>query len=177
MAISPTTEAKIKSDLYQGAEVQATAKKYGVGRTSVYRINNKMQEEAMNKKVHQVRQATPEALELVVEKVRETAPLTDNPRQAEVIKAEVAAVISGAQSLNLLELEFHTTFNKVLTRANAMLDNENLNIIDWQIITNTLAGAFKEVFHQSTTTINNMALGDNVGSQTSLSMFQGRMKS
>jgi len=177
MAISPTTEAKIKADLYQGADIKKTATKYGVGRTSVYRINNKMQEEAMNKKVHHVRQATPEALQLVVDKVKETAPQTTSFDQANIIKGEVEAVINGAQSLNLLELEFHTTFNKVLTRANSMLDNENINIIDWQIITTTLAGAFKEVFHQSTTTINNMALGDNVGSQSSLSLFQGRMKS
>jgi len=168
MAMSPTKLAEVQGLLVQGMEIKAITDKTKVSRASVYNIRTEMNEDAKKNQINELGRAAPAILSEVAKGIRDRAPLA--------LEGEVEKLLGAAESLQRLEVGFHSSFDNVLKKANAMLQEDNLSIIDWQIITNTLAGAFKDIYNSKGTTVNVAQMGG-AGGDNSLSMFQSRMKS
>lgn len=163
--MSPTQRAEVEGLLIQGMEVKEITAKTKVSRAQVYNIRTELHATRNDNNIHVLANATPEILASVANGIRDRAPVA--------LEGEVEKLLDAAQSLQKLETSFHASFDNVLAKANEMLKQDNLSIIDWQIITNTLSSAFKDIYHTKGTTIN-VGQAGSVGGN-SLSMFQSRM--
>ena len=168
MKRSEKKKLQVQTMLVQGMDVLDIAKELNMSRSKVYDIRNEMEDDAINNSVNDLCKATPAILNEVASKVRARAPL--------VLEDEVTRVLDAAESLQRLEVSFHKTFANILTRANEILDREDLTIPQWQTVTNTLSNAFKEIYNSKGTTIN-VAQADSISGATknSVTMFQPRM--
>ncbi len=157
-------KAKILADLGSGVAPKIVAERHNISRATAYNMREANRKEKENAAaVDMSRRKT--VLGKVITTMQETAP--------EEVRADLEEILNSAESLQKLEVGFHDTFTNVLTVANRLMMEPNVSIIDWQIITNTLATAFKDIFNASGTTIN-VAQGG--AGENSLSMFQSRMK-
>ncbi len=168
MAMSPAKLAEVQGLIVQGVEIKVITEKTKVSRASVYNIKNEMEADAKKNQINELGRATPAILSEVAKGIRDRAPLA--------LEGEVEKLLGAAESLQRLETNFHNSFDNVLIKANQMLKSEDLSLIDWQIITNVLAGAFKDIYNSKGTTVNVAQMGGQ-GGDNSLSMFQSRMKS
>ena len=165
--MSPTKKAEVQGLIVKGLDIKMITEKTKVSRATIYNMKKEMEDDAKANSINELGRATPAILAEVAQQVRDKAPLA--------LEGEVEKLLGAAESLQRLEVSFHGSFDKVLSSANMILDREDLSIIDWQIVTNTLASAFKDIYNSKGTTIN-VAQADNVaGNQNSLSMFQSRM--
>jgi len=171
MAISPKTLANIKADLAKNVEVKTIAEKYKVGRASVYNIRTAMTEKDYERAIIDTARVTPQSLKIVQEAIEANESIIP----ADVVE-DLKATVDALESLQLLEVKMHDTLTLALDKASMLLNQENLSIIDWQIITNTIASCHKDVFSKGSVT-NNLIQGDMVGSKkgNNLTMFQSRM--
>ena len=169
MALSPRKRAEVQALIVRGLDIKTIADKTKVSRAQIYNMRAELEEDAKNNSVAELGKASPAIIKEVVKDIKARTPLA--------LEGEVEKLIGAAESLQKLEVSFHKTFDNVLERANEMMKQEDLTIVDWQIITNTLAGAFKDIYNSKGTTIN-VANADNVAGQqaNSLTMFQSRMK-
>jgi len=168
MAISPMKLAEVQGLLVQGVDIKTITDKTKVSRATVYNIKTEMTDDAKNNHINELGRATPAILKEVAMGIRNRAPLA--------LEGEVEKILGAAESLQRLEVSFHSSFDNVLIKANDMLKDDTLSLIDWQIITNTLSNAFKEIYNSKGTTVNVAQMGGQ-GGDNSLSMFQSRMKS
>ena len=168
MAISPMKLAEVQGLLVQGVDIKTITDKTKVSRATVYNIKTEMTDDAKNNHINELGRATPAILKEVAMGIRNRAPLA--------LEGEVEKILGAAESLQRLEVSFHSSFDNILTKANEMLKGDNLSLVEWQIITNTLSGAFKDIYNSKGTTVNVAQMGGQ-GGDNSLSMFQSRMKS
>jgi len=166
MAISPKARAEVQGMIVQGVDSLTIAKKTKVSRASIYNIRKELEDDTENNRIHELGKASPAILTEVVNGIKARSP--------KALEAEVGKLLDAAESLQRLELSFHATFDSVLQQANTLLSSEKLSVVEWQIITSTLATAFKDIYNSKGTTIN-VAQAGNVSNGNSLSMFQGRM--
>ena len=166
--MSPAKLAEVQGLIVQGMEIKDITAKTKVSRASVYNIKNEMVKDAEANQINELGRATPAILAEVANGIKNRAPLA--------LEGEVEKLLGAAESLQRLEVSFHSSFDNVLKKANEMLQDDNLSLIDWQIITNTLSNAFKDIYNSKGTTVNVQQLGGQ-GGDNSLSMFQSRMKS
>lgn len=166
--MSPARLAEVQGLLVQGLDVKEIMDKTKVSKGSIYTIRANMLEDAKNNNINEVGRVTPVILQEIVEGIKSRAPLA--------LEGEIQKVLGAAESLQRLECSFHDAFNNVLKKANDILKQEDLSIVDWQIVTNVLAGAFKDIYNSKGTTVNVAQMGG-AGGDNSLSMFQSRMKS
>jgi len=159
--------ARITVELENGVPTKDIAEEYGVSRSSVHRIYGTLQREKSRAAIVDLsRVNNPEKrLTQAIEDMKVIAPKS-SIRQLDKI-------IDTAKSLEHLEAGYHEAFENILSTANEMLTKPDLSIIDWQIITNTLANAFKCIFNTSGTTIN---LNQSGQGESKLTMFQARMR-
>ena len=163
--MSPAKLAEVQGLIVQGVEIKVITEKTKVSRASVYNIKNEMEADAKKNQINELGRATPAILAEVAKGIRDRAPLA--------LEGEVEKLLGAAESLQRLEVGFHSSFDNVLKKANAMLQEDNLSIIDWQIVTNTLASAFKDIYNSKGTTVTVAQMGGPEGNN--LSMFQSRM--
>lgn len=165
--LTPATKSKIMSELAKGDDLpKVIAKRHGVSTATVYTIKNRMLTDQTDGNIKKVTDAEVEVLEALV------VGLEDAPKE---FKATAMKIIDGAKSLKKLELGFHSTFYKVLRVANDKLDDPNIKLSDWHLITTTLASAFDKIYSGGNNTFN-IAQGD-INTQTNkLSMMQGKMR-
>jgi len=171
MAISPKKRAEVQGLLVAGVEPVQIAAQVRVSRATVYEIKKKMDADAMERDISTLsHEVAPSIVSQVAKRVRDEGPLA--------FEGEVDKVLNGVQSLQKLEVRFHETFTKLLDKADDILEQDGVTIVDWQIVSNTLANAFKEIYNSKGTTIN-VANADNINGQqsNSLTMFQSRMRS
>jgi len=168
MAMSPAKLAEVQGLIVQGMEIKDITAKTKVSRASVYTIRKGMEDDAKNNNINELGRANPAILKEVALGIRNRAPLA--------LEGEVEKLLGAAESLQRLEVSFHSTFDNVLEKANEILKRDDLSLIDWQIVTNTLSNAFKDIYNSKGTTVNVAQMGGQ-GGDNSLSMFQSRMKS
>ena len=159
-------ETKIRSLLVIGEKPKDIAEKLDVGYQKVLKIRKDMEAEKANAKVADVVSMDPVALELIVEKAKENAP-------ARVVK-QLETMHEGITGLQMLDNEFHTTFSKILTRAEEFLDDDKLTPAQWVSITNALSNAYNNIF-------NNSGVNVHVDNSTKINtgkvdMFKGAMR-
>ena len=171
MALTPKVIANINHDLNKGVDVKDIASKYKVGRATVYNMRAELKEKGFETNIIDTARVTPQALDVVIKAV-EANSATVPADFAEDVQKTVDAL----KSLQLLEVKMHSTLQLALTKAEDILNQENLSIIDWQIVMNTIANCHKDVFSKGSVT-NNLINGDMVGNKKgdSLTMFQSRM--
>jgi len=90
------------------------------------------------------------------------------------LQEEASTALRTIDSLRKLERSFHDSFNKILDRANIILDQEHITTKEWVTVTNTLSSSFKDIFNSTGTTIN-VAQAGSVGAtdnSKNLTMFQ-----
>jgi hypothetical protein len=166
MGLSATKRAEVQGLIVQGLGIREIVDQTKVSRATVYQIKADLEHDAAKNRVDELGKASPAILREVALGIKARAPLA--------LEGEVEKLLDAAESLQRLEISFHSSFDNILKRANAMLDDDGLSLVDWQIITNTLAGAFKDIYNSKGTTIN-VAQAGNVSNGNSLSMFQGRL--
>jgi len=147
-------------------DAQKIADMFGISRANVYSIRNRMAEDKNKQNTQTIHHTNPALLDLVVDTLEETMP-------AELV-VEANKLIDSARSLQQLETEFHVTFKLILAKSVLFMNDEDLSLVDWQIITNTLAAAFKDIYNTTGTTIN-VAKADSIGGTQNLTMLKGRM--
>ncbi len=167
MAMSPARLAEVQGLIVQGMEIKDITVKTKVSRASVYNIKNEMVQDAQDNQINELGRAAPGILQEVANGIRDRAPLA--------LEGEVEKLLGAAESLQRLETNFHKSFDNILNKANHMMTQDNLTLIEWQIITNTLSSAFKDIYNSKGTTVNVAQMGGQGGDST-LTMFQGRMK-
>ena len=99
------------------------------------------------------------------------------PEHLQIIKdnlPEIADVVDGVSGLQLLDTKFHSVMIKALDKVGGFLDRDDLKVTEWVAITNSLSGAYNNIF-------NNKGVNVNVNngtqfSDTKLSMFKGSMR-
>lgn len=165
MAISAKKKAEIEGLIVRGMDIRDITDKTKVARATVYSIRKELIEGSSDRDITTLSQAAPAILAEVATDIRNRAPIA--------LEEEVEKLLDAAQSLQRLETNFHESFELILIRAKALLNQDNLSVLEWTMITNTLSSAFKDVFHTKGTTIN-VGQAGSVGSN-SLTMFQSRM--
>ncbi len=167
MAMSPLKLGEVQGCIVLGMEVKDIALQTKVDRSTIYKIRKELEDDARESRANELGKASPAILAEVANGIRDRAPLA--------LEAEVEKILGAAESLQKLEVSFHSTFDNVLAKANQILKQEELSLVEWQIVTNTLSNAFKDIYNSKGTTVNVAQMGGQ-GGDNSLSMFHSRMK-
>ena len=159
-------ETKIRSLLAIGEKPKDIASKLDVGYPKVLKIRKDMDAEKTNASIDDVVMLDPVALELIVDKAKENAP-------AKVVK-KLESMHEGISGLQKLDNEFHTTFSKILTKAEEFLNGDDLTPAQWVSITNALSNAYNNIFNSSG--VNVHVDNSTKVSNSSVAMMKGAMR-
>lgn len=160
----------VKARIIAGDSPESIMEEHNVSLGFIMRTKKELIQNIKETDTQIVTEATPQLLQEVAEEVKKRTP--------QDLRGEVNKLVKGVDSLQRLETSFHEAFDLILLRANDLLSREDIKVTEWQIVTNTLSNAYKDVFHSKGTTIN-VAQADNINGQqaNNLTMFQSRMKS
>jgi len=156
-------ELRAKSLLAMGEKPKEVAEKTGVNYQKVLKLRKDLDEE----NTPDVTTIDPAAVQLIVDKAKED----DVPA---VMIRKLEKVAEGVTGLQKLDNEFHTTFSKILSKAEEFLDSEKLKPSEWVAITNALSGAYNNIFNNSGVNVH-VDNSTNVSS-TAVSMMRGAMR-
>ena len=158
--------AKAEGLLSMGEKPRDIAEKIGLNYQAVLAVRKEMEDKRAKAKVLDLSSIDPVAMELIVDKAKQGAPTS-------VVK-KLEVVSEGVKGLHLLDNEFHTTFSKVLTKAEEFLNDDKLTAAQWVSITNALSNAYNNIFNNSG--VNVHVDNSTSVSATSLSMMKGAMR-
>ncbi len=157
---------QILAELREGKKSKELSEKYGVPYITIQTWKQKLNKGGADEKIQQLVQIDESALQVVVEKVKESAP----PKVAK----EIEKVVDGVVGLQKLEPEFHTLVTKLLTKAESFADAEDLAVKDWVAISNSIGLLYANIFNKSGVNVN--VLNQTTVHGEKMSMFKGSMR-
>ncbi len=158
--------SSVRALLKLGEKPKDISERTGVPYQKVLSVKKGMVSDDANRQVSEIASMDPVALDIIVEKAKTEAP-------ARVV-ADLERVREGVSGLQKLDSEFHTTFSKILGRAEEFLDSDKLKPSEWVAITNALSSAYNNIFNNSGVSVN--VDNSTKVSATSLSMFKGSLR-
>jgi len=148
MALDTNTRLAIQAKLRLGTPPKEVSEQLDIKLSTVYAIHQKMKATKADEVVDELNNIPLETITHIVEEAKVLAPV-----QAK----ELDAVVSGIDGLKKLDKSFQTTMTGVLKRFDLMLLDQDLELKDIVIISNTTANAYEKVFAAGT----NIHIGDN----------------
>ena len=153
--------------IVQGKSEEEIKEKLNYAPETIKLAAKKMRRESKYKHIDKLARASEPVVNALYTQLMNEAPSAD-------VRDEAGVALHTINSLRNLERSFHNSFNKILVKANVILDSEDLTTKDWITVTNTLSSSFKDIFNSTGTTINVAQAGSvgNTDNSQNLTMFQ-----
>jgi len=156
----------IEALLAIGENPKEISERLGVDYSAVSDIRRNVRNAKKDADVKWAAQAPEVLISEMVDRAKREAP--------SAVVRKMDKIHEGLKGIQLLDSEFHTTMTKALKKANQFLDQEDLKVMEWVAITNSLSIAYNNIFNSKASQIN--VNNGNVISSDKLAMFKGALR-
>jgi len=139
---------------------------------TVLKWRKEHKDEEENRKVQEVAELSPVALQVVVDNIKNNEP------EGSIVGEQAQDIVDGVDGLQKLNSSFHGICLKLITKAETILEKEDLKTAEWVQVSNAIGGLYNNIFNSNKGATINMMQNNASGeaSTSKLSMFKGSMK-
>lgn len=167
MAVDKMTRLKIEAELAMGTKPRELSEKYNVPYVTINSWKNKMESEQLaDKDLNVLVKADEATLHTLAEKVKESAP--------KKVAEKIDGIVEGVDALKKLEPKFVSITFSLLTKAEELLETDELSVKDWKDISMAIGALYTSIYNKSGVNVN--VMNQNTIHSEKLSMFKSSMR-